>query len=59
MIMTYQTVRDFFWFYYFCLFDLMNLEDFFQPGQNYNKMYRTEPWYNKPCSDPEMLGFGN
>ena len=22
--------------------------NFFQPGQNYNKMYGTEPWYNEP-----------
>ena len=31
--------------------DLMNLyitNDFFQPTQNYNKMYRTDPWYNDP-----------
>ena len=31
--------------------DLMNLyitNDFFQPAQNYNKMYRTDPWYNDP-----------
>jgi len=22
--------------------------DFLQPGQNYSKMYGTEPWFNKP-----------